>query len=95
MREILTERFIRYARQHTTSDPKSDTFPSTPHQMKFAVILAGELNHLGLSEVAFDENGYVTATIPAFTVPQILESHRENRWKAGRNSSLGALPSLR
>lgn len=65
MREILTERFIRYARQHTTSDPKSDTFPSTPHQMKFAVILAGELNHLGLSEVAFDENGYVTATIPA------------------------------
>ncbi len=68
MKKILTERFIRYARHHTTSDPKSDTFPSTPQQMKFAVILAGELNQLGLSDVAFDENGYVTATIPA-TLP--------------------------
>lgn len=65
MREILKERFIHYARQHTTSDPKSETFPSTPQQMKFAVILASELNYLGLSDVAFDENGYVTATIPA------------------------------
>ena len=55
MREILTERFIHYARQHTTSDPKSETFPSTTQQMKFAVILASELNYLGLSDVAFDE----------------------------------------
>ena len=65
MREILTERFIRYAREHTTSDPKSDTFPSSPGQMKFAVILAEELTRLGLEEVEFDRNGYVTATIPS------------------------------
>jgi len=67
MRDILTERFIRYARHHTTSDPRSDTFPSTPGQMKFAVLLAEELDQLGLSDVAFDTNGYVTATIPANT----------------------------
>ena len=65
MKDILTERFIRYAREHTTSDPKSDTFPSTPRQMKFAVILAEELIRLGLNDVEFDRNGYVTATIPA------------------------------
>ena len=65
MREILTERFIRYAREHSTTEPKSDTFPSSPGQMKFAVILAEELTRLGLEEVEFDRNGYVTATIPS------------------------------
>ncbi len=68
MKDILTTRFIRYARQHTTSDPKSDTFPSTPGQMKFAVLLAEELDNMGLTDVSFDPNGYVTATIPA-TIP--------------------------
>ncbi len=61
----LLNRFLRYVRIHTSSDPQSDTFPSTAGQMKFAVILAEELESLGLSEVEMDINGYVTATIPA------------------------------
>jgi len=64
-KDKLVSRFIRYAGYHTTSDPKSDTFPSSPGQMKFAIILAQELESLGLCEVEADINGYVMATLPA------------------------------
>lgn len=63
--EKLFRRFIQYTGFHTTSDPKSDTFPSTPEQMKFAVVLAEELELLGLSDVDLDINGYVMATLPS------------------------------
>jgi tripeptide aminopeptidase len=63
--ENLLSRFVHYSGFHTTSDPKSDTFPSTPGQMAFAVDLAEELEMLGLSEVEVDSNGYVTATLPS------------------------------
>jgi tripeptide aminopeptidase len=63
--ENLVRRFVHYAGFHTTSDPKCDTFPSTPGQMAFAVDLAEELEMLGLSEVEVDSNGYVMATIPS------------------------------
>jgi tripeptide aminopeptidase len=61
----VTERFLRYARVFTTSDPESDTFPSTARQLFFADQLAGELRELGLKEVLRDEFGYVTATMPS------------------------------
>jgi tripeptide aminopeptidase len=60
----LVKRFIGYTGLNTSSDPKSGTFPSTPQQLKFAAILAGELTLLGLSEVEVDINGYVMATLP-------------------------------
>lgn len=63
--EKLSERFIRYAKIHTASDPKSDTFPSTNRQNVFAKILAGELLEIGLCDVEVDEFGYVMATLPA------------------------------
>ena len=63
--DIVVRRFLRYAVMHTTSDPHSDTFPSTPDQLKFAVILAEELMAIGLSDVEADINGYVTATLPS------------------------------
>lgn len=65
--ENLTKRFIRYAKIHTTSDPKSNTFPSTKRQIDFAKILADELRDVGLSEVEVDEYGYVMATLPSNT----------------------------
>lgn len=61
----VKERFIQYARIHTTSDPKSNTFPSTARQLEFARMLAGELREIGLEEVEMDEKGYVMATVPA------------------------------
>jgi tripeptide aminopeptidase len=63
--ERVTERFIRYAKQHTTSDPESITYPSTDRQMVFMKKLAAELTEIGCSEVELDNYGYVMATIPA------------------------------
>ena len=63
--ERVTERFIRYVKQHTTSDPESITYPSTDRQMVFMKKLAAELMEIGCSEVELDEFGYVTATIPS------------------------------
>jgi tripeptide aminopeptidase len=63
--ERVTERFILYAKQHTTSDPESETYPSTNRQMVFMKKLAAELIEIGCSEVELDNYGYVMATIPS------------------------------
>ena len=63
--EKVVERFIRYAKEYTTSDPKSATFPSTDRQIEFMKKLADELKRIGLSEVELDDFGYLTATIPS------------------------------
>lgn len=61
----VVERFINYAKKHTTSDPESKTYPSTNRQLDFLNELANELKNIGLHEVEMDKFGYVTATIPA------------------------------
>ncbi len=62
--EKVVERFIGYAKQYTTSDPESKTYPSTNRQLDFMKKLVDELKEIGLSEVEMDQYGYVTATIP-------------------------------
>lgn len=61
----VKDRFIQYARIHTTSDPKSNSFPSTGRQLEFARLLADELKQVGLKDVELDDKGYVMATVPA------------------------------
>jgi len=63
--EKVVERFIKYAKEYTTSDPESETYPSTDRQIIFMKKLLEELVEIGLSEVEMDDFGYVTATIPA------------------------------
>lgn len=63
--EKVTERFIRYAKEYTTSDPGSETYPSTDRQIVFMKKLTDELWEIGCSEVKLDKFGYVMATIPA------------------------------
>jgi len=63
--EKVAERFIRYAKEYTTSDPESATYPSTERQTAFMQKLADELAEIGCSEVEFDKFGYVMATVPA------------------------------
>lgn len=63
--EKVVERFINYAKQYTTSDPESTTYPSTDRQLVFMKKLVEELKEIGLQEVEMDKYGYVTATIPA------------------------------
>ena len=49
----------------TTSDPSSDTFPSTKSQLDFAAALREEMESLGLENVSIDQYGYVFGTIPS------------------------------
>src|SRR3954469_22909841 len=61
----LLERFLRYVRVDTQSRRDRTQSPSTPGQLELARILVGELEEIGLEDVALDANGYVTATLPA------------------------------
>ena len=59
------ERFLRYVKVYTTSDPESTTHPTTARQLDLGRMLAEELKALGLIDARLDENGYVYATLPA------------------------------
>lgn len=60
----VLERFLRYVKIDTQSDPESNTFPSTEKQKDLARLLLAELQSLGL-ESEMDEYGYVYATLPS------------------------------
>ncbi len=61
----LVERFLEYVSFDTQSDMNTGLTPSTPGQLFFARYLVDELKRIGLSEVKVDDNGYLTATLPA------------------------------
>lgn len=67
MMNALVERFLRYVRVNTQSDPDSDTCPSTARQWELARALRDELESLGLEAVTLDKRAYLTATLPANT----------------------------
>lgn len=59
------ERLIRYAMVHTTSDPSSESCPSTPCQFNLAKMLVEEMQNMGIADARVDEHCYVYGTIPA------------------------------
>ncbi len=61
------DRFIRYVKIDTQSDPDSPTYPSTEKQKDLGRVLVEELLAMGISDAHLDEHGYVYATIPANT----------------------------
>ena len=63
----VEERFIRYAKIDTTSDPHSETYPSTEKQKDLSRLLVQELRGLGLTDAYMDDNGYVYATVRSNT----------------------------
>ncbi len=63
--KTVTERFLTYVKHNTTSDYSSYSFPSTRTQLHFADYLAKECREIGLVDIMVDQNGYVTATLPA------------------------------
>jgi tripeptide aminopeptidase len=63
----VLERFLRYVRIDTQSDPSSKTLPSSPKELDLARLLRDELVELGLQDVTLDANGYVMASLPANT----------------------------
>lgn len=56
---MVVDRFLRYVKYHTQSDPETGLNPSTPGQMEFAYALCEEMKELGMQEVSVDGNGYV------------------------------------
>ncbi len=63
----LLERFLRYVKIDSQSDPESKTTPSTEKQWEIARLLKKELEDIGMQEVEIDENAYVYATLPSNT----------------------------
>ena len=63
----LVDRFLQYVKFDTQSDELTNLWPSTPGQMVFAQHLEGELADLGLEDIYLDDNGYLMATLPAYT----------------------------
>lgn len=60
----LRDRFLRYVRVHTTSDPHNPATPSTDRQFDLARMLEGELRDLGLEDVTLDEHCNLVARLP-------------------------------
>ena len=61
----VADRFLRYVKIDTQSDPYSTSFPSTEKQKDLAKVLVRELLALGLLDAEVDEHGYVMATVPS------------------------------
>src|SRR5690554_1337320 len=58
----LQERFLRYVKIDTQSDPNSTTFPSTLKQLDLSKLLVEEISSMGF-DARLDKDGYVYAKI--------------------------------
>ena len=70
----ITDRFIKYVKIDTQSDPNNSNFPSTEKQWDLAKILVADLKAIGMLDVRLDDNCYIMATLPSnvdFEVPTI------------------------
>ncbi|MDZ4666024.1 MAG: peptidase T [Bacteroidota bacterium] len=67
----VTDRFVRYAKIDTQSDPTSPTCPSTEKQKNLAKVLVEELKAIGINDAAMDEHGYIYATLPSNTTKKV------------------------
>ena len=70
----ITNRFIKYVKIDTESDPNNPDFPSTEKQWDLARVLEKELKEIGMQDVELDKNCYIMATLPSnldYEVPTI------------------------
>ncbi len=61
------DRLMRYVQVDTQSDPESNASPTTEKQKHLSVMLAAELQQMGIADAHVDDYGYVYATIPSNT----------------------------
>lgn len=66
-KKSLTERFLKYVKIDTQSDPLSNTFPSSEKQKDLGKVLVNELLEIGITDAHMDDFGYVYATVPSNT----------------------------
>lgn len=62
----VINKFLRYTKIDTRSDPDSNTVPTTPGQWDLLRLLEQEVKDVGL-EVSLDDKGYLMAKLPANT----------------------------
>ena len=67
----VTDRFLKYVKIDTQSDPASPTCPSTYKQKDLGRVLVQELLEMGISDAHMDEHGYIYATIPGNTAKKV------------------------
>jgi tripeptide aminopeptidase len=67
IKHTVRERFLKYVKIDTQSDPESTTSPSTEKQKNLGNLLVEELLEMGINDAHLDEFGYVYATIPENT----------------------------
>lgn len=67
----VTERFLKYVKIDTQSDPNSPTCPSTMKQKDLGKVLVAELLEMGITDAHMDEHGYIYATIPSNTTKKV------------------------
>lgn len=67
----VTERFLKYVKIDTQSDPNSPTCPSTEKQKDLARMLVAEMLEMGIKDAHMDENGYVYGTIESNTTKKV------------------------
>ncbi len=65
MKDQLLDRFLKYVKIDSQSDPDSGTTPSTEKQWEIARLLKEDLEEIGMQDVEIDQYGYVYATLPA------------------------------
>src|SRR4249920_2987854 len=69
--DSIVDRFFRYVKIDTQSDPGSITQPSTAKQLDLSLLLVSELKSIGLPDAEIDTNGYLYATIPSNSPKQV------------------------
>ena len=62
--EKVIDKFLRYVAVETTSDPESESFPSTARQFNLLNLLLKEFKELNIT-AELDKNGYLMATVPS------------------------------
>lgn len=68
----VLERFLRYVKIDTQSNPASETYPSTEKQKNLGIVLVKELHEMGIHDAELTQHGLVYATIPQNTDKQNL-----------------------
>ena len=66
-KSAIIDRFMRYVKIDTQSDPNSNAHPTTEKQKDLSKLLQQELLQMGISDASVDEFGYVYGTIPSTT----------------------------
>lgn len=61
----MIDRFLKYVKIATDSDPENTKCPSSDIQWDLANVIIEDLKELGLEDISLDENCYIMATLPA------------------------------